>query len=169
MFPIVLEIQQKQGLKWQLPVRSTTSDLLVCLRRSRLELGWWCPGGHGWHDLRHPCPPPPTPSAHATPLPEHHRIIRGPPSAWPRQRSRDHNWVRGHSVQYPPFSIHCNCHLHSGSLVLFIYQHENNLAYITARRALQCPSINHQFPLAINFEQEFNKQNLVSLYNNITG
>jgi len=40
----------------------------------------------------------------------------------------------------------------------------------SARRsaALQCPFTN-QFPLAINFEQEFNKQNLVSLYNNITG
>lgn len=36
------------------------------------------------------------------------------------------------------------------------------------RAALQCPFTN-QFPLAINFEQEFNKQNLVSLYNNITG
>ena len=135
MFPIVLEIQQKQGLKWQLPVQSTTSDLLVCLR-SRLELGWWCPGGHGWHDLRHPCPPPPTPSAHATPLPEHHRIIRGPPSAWPRQRSRDRNWVRGHSVQYPPFSIHCNCHLHSGSLVfLFI---NTKIILLTLQHAEHC-------------------------------
>lgn len=67
-------------------------------------------------------------------------------------------------IQPPMFALR-----YQNKSARFKFQKKKNL-HRSARRSavLQCPFTN-QFPLAINFEQEFNKQNLVSLYNNITG